>query len=94
MYYERSALSPRYIKASYRIQFRICLISGMTEIEQDRSNSQNEHAPSLTDFCLAKIWNDTIRAEDTLRFFIANGESNFSLKEINLNIGPRFSSQK
>ena len=36
----------------------------------------------LPKYCLARIWNDTIRAEDTLRFLIVNGESNFSMTSV------------
>ena len=32
----------------------------------------------LPKYCLAKIWNKVLREEDTLRFLIVNGESNFS----------------
>ena len=32
----------------------------------------------LPKYCLAKIWNKVLKEEDTLRFLIVNGESNFS----------------
>ena len=36
----------------------------------------------LPKYCLAKIWNKIIKEEDTIRFLIANGESNFSYRTL------------
>ena len=36
----------------------------------------------LPKYCLGTIWNNMLRAEDTLRFLIAHGESNFSMDDL------------
>ena len=65
-------------------------ITDMFDFGDDRNRTGQIRLPKrnsalsdrLPKYCLARIWNDTIRAEDTLRFLIVNGESNFSMTSI------------
>ena len=61
-------------------------ITNMFDFGEDRRRSGEIKLPrrtcalsdKLPKYCLAKIWNQVLKGEDTLRFLIVNGESNFS----------------